>query len=51
MWYLYILQSDTNYYIGITKNLDKRIKQHRAGYGADFTSRSDTFKLAYSEKY
>lgn len=51
MWYVYILQSDTNYYIGITENLDTRIKHHQAGYGADYTKRFNTFKLVYSETY
>ena len=51
MYHLYILKSPNGkYYTGITKNLSKRMLQHRLGRGADYTKR-DTFQLAYSEKH
>lgn len=33
MYYVYILQSDKTgkYYVGYTKNLEKRLKEHNAG--------------------
>lgn len=38
MWYIYILQcSDNSYYIGITNNLEKRLKVHNTGKGAKYT--------------
>ena len=51
MYYLYILQSETKLYIGITKNLDCRLKQHRSGHGADYTSNFSDGKLVYSETF
>ncbi len=37
-WFVYILEcKDGTYYTGITKNLDKRIKQHNNGTGAKYT--------------
>jgi putative endonuclease len=38
MWYVYILQcSDNSYYIGISNNLEKRLKVHNTGKGAKYT--------------
>ena len=51
MYYLYILKSNENmFYVGITKNLSKRIFQHQSGFGANYTKR-DNFQLVYSEEY
>lgn len=37
-WYVYILKcADDTLYTGITKNLEKRIKQHNEGKGAKYT--------------
>lgn len=48
MYYIYILQSqkDKTYYIGITKNLKKRIKKHNLGK-IKYTSRRKPYKLLF----
>lgn len=52
MIYVYILQSllDSGYYIGICKDLDKRLKKHNQG-GVYSTKKRKPFKLVYSEKF
>ena len=52
MYNLYILQSlkDLGYYIGITDNVDKRIKEHNWGKTKSIKNRIP-FVLKYSEKY
>lgn len=38
--YKYILKCvDGSYYIGSTRNLEKRLAQHQAGKGANFTKK------------
>lgn len=50
MWNIYIIQTETNnYYVGLTKNLDRRLYEHQAKFGADFTKRFDQQKLVYQE--
>ena len=49
MYYLYILKSNTKLYVGITKNLDCRLKQHRSRYGAVYTKAFKDLELVYSE--
>jgi len=46
MYYVYIFQSqkDKTYYIGITKNLKKRIKKHNLGK-IKYTSHRKPYKL------
>lgn len=52
MYYLYILKSENNrFYTGITINLEKRLCQHRAKIGADFTKRFDDLDLVYTETF
>ncbi len=52
MNFLYILQStkDFGYYIGITDNLEKRLKEHNQGKTKSIKNRIP-FILKYSEKY
>lgn len=52
MYFIYILKSekDGRYYIGITKNLGNRIKQHNGGFSG-YTSGRGPFKLVYKEAY
>ncbi len=52
MPYLYILEcSDGTYYTGSTKDIDKRLKEHRSGQGANYTKDRLPVKLVYYEKY
>jgi len=52
-YYVYILASPTNYsvYIGVTKNLIRRVYEHRHSLDPDsFTSKYDVRKLVYFEE-
>lgn len=52
MFYLYILQGPKNHlYIGVSENIQERIKRHQEGDGAEFTKRNKTYQLVYSEKF
>ncbi len=52
MPWMYILEcADGSYYIGSTKDLERRIAEHRAGLGAKYTSRRLPVKLVYGEEY
>lgn len=53
MWYLYALESQKNkrLYIGISKNLNRRIEEHNSGKGGDYTSKNKPFKLIFYEGY
>ncbi|WP_299241276.1 GIY-YIG nuclease family protein [uncultured Aquimarina sp.] len=50
--YMYILEcSDGSYYTGSTKDLDRRLKQHQNGEGANHTKKRLPVKLLYYEEY
>ena len=50
--YLYILEcSDESYYTGSTIDLNKRLKQHESGQGANHTKNRLPVKLVYFEEY
>ncbi|MBS2098531.1 GIY-YIG nuclease family protein [Carboxylicivirga linearis] len=50
--FMYILEcSNGKFYTGSTKYLDKRISQHQAGTGANFTKKHLPVKLVYYEEY
>lgn len=47
---MYILEcSDGSYFTGSTRNLEKRLKEHQAGLGANYTNKRLPLKLVYSE--
>ena len=49
--YMYILQcKDNSYYVGSTTDLSRRIEQHNAGEGAEYTKRRLPVKLVYFEE-
>jgi putative endonuclease len=51
-WYLYILVCDNgNFYTGITKDLERRLKQHQSGKGARYTRIYGAVQIMYSEKF
>ena len=50
--YIYILEcSNGQYYTGSTKDLERRIVEHQAGEGANFTKKHLPVKLVYYEKF
>jgi len=52
MAWMYILEcSDGSYYVGSTKNLERRLSEHQEGLGAKYTSRRLPIKLVYYEEY
>ncbi len=50
--YMYILQcNDDSFYVGSTKNLTRRLKQHKSGEGAKYTKLHLPVKLVYYETF
>ena len=50
-WHIYIIEcKDSKLYTGITKNLERRVKEHNSGNGCRFTRYMAPVKLVYSEK-
>ncbi|MGX1928899.1 GIY-YIG nuclease family protein [Flagellimonas sp. 2504JD4-2] len=50
--FLYLLEcSDGSYYTGSTIDLDKRIKEHQDGRGANHTKKRLPVQLVYVEEY
>ena len=51
MWYLYILINlkRNKTYVGVTDNIDRRVKSHNLGK-SKYTSRFRPWKLLYSEQ-
>jgi len=49
MWYVYIAQARTGrYYVGITQNVEERIRRHNASRGSRFAINQGPFKLVYT---
>jgi predicted GIY-YIG superfamily endonuclease len=49
---MYILKcADDSYYVGSTKDLDRRLWQHNQGLGAKYTARRLPVELVYSEEF
>jgi putative endonuclease len=52
MPYTYILKCcDDSFYTGSTLNLEKRLEEHNAGEGANYTSKRLPLELVYYEEY
>ncbi|MCH8534613.1 MAG: GIY-YIG nuclease family protein [Flavobacteriaceae bacterium] len=50
--YTYILKcSNGSYYVGSTKDLNRRIEQHQSGEGANHTKKYLPVELIYFEEY
>jgi putative endonuclease len=50
MYFLYTRKNPKNHlYIGVSSNLQERIKRHNQGDGAEFTKRNKAFELVYKE--
>ena len=52
MAHAYILRcSDGTYYVGSTRDLQRRLEQHRAGLGSEYTRRRLPVTLAWSNEF
>lgn len=52
MYYIYMIKNNANkLYIGVTKNIDKRIYSHNTNQGANFTKNKKNFTLVFQENY
>jgi putative endonuclease len=52
MWHVYILQcADSSFYVGLTEDLVRRLKEHQGGYGAVYTRERYPVTLIYAESY
>ena len=52
MAWMYILEcSDSSYYVGSTKDLNRRLSQHQDGTGSKYTSGRLPVQLVYCEEY
>jgi predicted GIY-YIG superfamily endonuclease len=50
MYYVYILLcADYSFYVGHTKELKKRIQNHKSGFGSSYTTNRIPVKLVYYE--
>jgi len=52
MWHLYILRlSDDSLYTGITKDLERRLEEHRSGDGSKYVRSRLPCELVYVEEH
>ena len=50
--YTYILEcANGKYYVGSTTDLERRLQEHQAGVGANYTKKHLPVKLVYYEEY
>jgi predicted GIY-YIG superfamily endonuclease len=50
--FMYILEcADGSYYTGSTNDIDRRLTEHQAGEGANYTKKRLPVKLLYLEEY
>jgi len=51
--YVYIMSNiaRTTFYIGVTKNLNRRVWQHKQGKGSRFTAKYNCIILLYAEEH
>ena len=51
-WFVYLLQcKDNSYYVGVTTNVEDRIREHNFGQGSAFTKKHRPVKLVYPEQH
>jgi len=50
--YVYIMSNKTRstLYIGVTNDLERRVREHRNGIGTEFTNKYRLFELVYFEQ-
>jgi putative endonuclease len=52
MYFVYLLKcKDGSMYTGITTDLMRRLKEHKAGQGGRYTRAKGAMKIMYSEKH
>ena len=52
MWKLYVLRmEDDSLYTGITKDLERRLEEHRSGDGSKYVKSRLPCKLVYTEEH
>ncbi len=52
VYYVYILAcEDGSFYTGYTKDLERRVEQHRNGHGARYTRMHEPRNLVYVEEF
>ncbi len=52
MFYVYILQNRVGkFYVGVSKNLEERLRLHNKGKGAKYTSDYKGFQIVYKEEH
>ena len=50
--WMYILEcADGSYYTGSTNDLQRRVKEHKTGHGANYTKLNLPIKLVYAEEF
>ena len=50
--WMYILEcANGSYYCGSTNNLERRLRQHQSGRGANYTRKHGPVRLVYIEEY
>ena len=48
----YILEcANETFYVGSTKDLNKRVEEHQSGFGANYTRKHRPVKLVYYEEF
>ena len=52
-YYIYIMSNtnNTTLYIGVTNDIERRVKEHKSGTLPGFTQKYNCVKLVYYEKY
>lgn len=49
--YMMTNKNDTVIYTGITNDLERRVKEHKAGEGCSFTKRYNIYKLVFYQEF
>lgn len=52
MLFVYMIKNRNNeLYIGVTENLESRLKYHNSNQGVQFTKHTDKFQIVFTEEY
>jgi len=50
-WMYILICADDSYYVGSTKDIERRLWEHQSGSGAQYTAHRLPVKLVYSEEF